>query len=168
LLSLESLEFAETQNDEGTQSIVRFRYHLGREVHGWLVGEGAQYTQISGKLLTYHPVRQKYQILLGFCLAYYDRVNRKYNQTERRLRLPALLSLASLEVPDKRIAEFFSTIEDALEDLSRDGVIPGLKLQKPANWTELLAKRNTRALIAQSVISYPSLPTGKPMLTDAV
>ncbi|GAB4467987.1 MAG: hypothetical protein OHK0029_40130 [Armatimonadaceae bacterium] len=160
LLSLEALEISETRQsgDIGMQSFVRFRYHLGREVYGWLAGEGPQYARLSGRLLTYHPVRQKYQILLGFCLAYYDRVNRKHSQTERRLRLPALLSLASLEVPEKRVAAFLTTIEDALEDLARDGVIPGLKLHKPPDWTELLAKRNTRAIIAQSVITYPCLP----------
>jgi hypothetical protein len=166
LLSLESLEFTQVGPakgvEEGTEvarggygSIVQFRYHLGREVFKWVGGEQPQYALLPGKLLTYHPVRQKYQILLGFCLAYYDRVNRKNRQEVRRLRLPALLNLAAIEVPDRRISEFLSSIEEALEDLSRDGVIPGLKLQKPPDWTEMLAKRRTREIIAGSVVTFP-------------
>jgi hypothetical protein len=163
LLSLESLEVAqETIKDAnghataGT-SIVRFRYHLGREVHSWVGGNSPQYARLSGKLLTYHPVRQKYQVLLGFCLGYYDRVNRKNPQEVRRIGLPALLNLAAVDIPQKRIAEFFSSLEEALEDLSRDGVIPGLRLHKPANWHEMLARRDTRAIIAGSYVTYPRL-----------
>jgi hypothetical protein len=166
LLSLESLEFTqvgpaqdspsdETNHQAGYASIVQFRYHLGREVFRWVGGEQARYALLSGKLLTYHPVRQKYQILFGFCLAYYDRVSRRSPEDIRRLSLPALLNLAAIPVPDKRIAEFLSSIEEALEDLSRDGVIPGLKLQKPPNWTDLLAKRRTRDIIAGSVVTFP-------------
>lgn len=164
LLSLEALEVSQTRNvgESGNgQSIVRLRYHLGREVFEWVGGNNPQYALVSGKLLTYHPVRQKYQILLGFCLTYYDRVNRKHRQTERRLRLTALLSLAAIEVPDKRISEFLSSVEEALEDLSRDGVIPGVKLQKPPDWPEMLAKRNTRAIIAGAYVVFPCLQTSE-------
>lgn len=160
LLSLESLEISQTRNTDGSgggQSIVRFRYHLGREVFAWVRGDVPQYARISGRLLTYHPVRQKYQILLGFCLAYYDRVNRKNRQTERRLSLPALLSLASLEVPGRRIAEFLTAIEEALNDLNRDGIIPGVRLQKPYDWPEMYARRDTRSIIAGSVVVFPCL-----------
>lgn len=170
LLSLEALETAEISSDEahvGGMSVVRFRYHLGREVYDWVGGKEPQYALLSGKLLTYHPVRQKYQILLGFCLAYYDRVNRKNRQDTRRISLPALLNLAAIEVPNKRISEFLTSIEEALSELSRDGVIPGLKLVKPANWTELIAKRDTRAIIAGSQVIFsrfevnaPALPQG--------
>jgi hypothetical protein len=163
LLSLESLEVAqETVKDAGDKptlgtSIVRFRYHLGREVYSWVGGNSPQYARLSGKLLTYHPVRQKYQILLGFCLGYYDRVNRKNPQEVRRIGLPALLNLAAIEVPQKRISEFFSSLEEAMEDLARDGVIPGLRLQKPANWTDMLARRDTRSIIAGSYVTFPRL-----------
>jgi hypothetical protein len=169
LLSLESLEISRTRNtdgSEGGQSVVRFRYHLGREAFNWIGGDAPQYARLSGRLLTYHPVRQKYQILLGFCLAYYDRVNRKHRQAERRLGLPALLSLASLSVPDRRIAEFFTAIEEALSELNRDGIIPGVRLLKPRDWPEMYARRDTRAIIAGSVVVFPclssppSLPSG--------
>ena len=100
---------------------------------------------------------QSVDILLGFCLTYYDRVNRKHRQTERRLRLTSLLSLASIEIPDKRISEFLSSIEEAIEDLSRDGVIPGVKLQKPTDWHDMLAKRNTRAIIAVELQAHRAM-----------
>jgi hypothetical protein len=170
LLSLEALEMAEFSADNDTNgegsrtatSVVRFRYHLGREVYEWVGGKDPQYSLLSGKLLTYHPMRQKYQILLGFCLAYYDRASRRMRQEARRLSLPTLLALAAIEVPDKRISEFLSAIEEALNELSRDGVIPGLKLVKPANWPEMLAKRDTRAVIAGSVVTFPCLPVSLP------
>ncbi|MDX1935059.1 MAG: hypothetical protein SFU56_20875 [Capsulimonadales bacterium] len=158
LLSVEALEIAETQGESGTgASVVRFRYHPGREVHQWLAGKDGQYAVLSGKLLTYHPVRQKYQILLGFCLAYCDQVQRRYRQEYRRIPLPTLLKLAAIDVPNKRISEFLTTIEEALAEIGRDGLIPGLKMVKPANWTELLAQRETRAIIAGSEVVFPPL-----------
>jgi hypothetical protein len=160
LLSLESLDTEETVDaaaPDEVRSVVRFRYHLGKEIYDWVCGDHPQYAAISGKLLTYHPIRQKYQILLGFCLAYYDRVNRKNRAPERSIRLPALLGLAAIAIPDKRIAEFLTTIEDALRELARDGVIPGVRLRKPDNWTELLAHRKTRDIIAGSVVEFPRL-----------
>lgn len=173
LLSLESLDAQQTfsaATNTGEQApagavaspprtLVTFRYHLGRDVYDWITGDRPQYAQVSKKLLGYHPVRQKYQILLGFCLAYYDRVNRKDTQSsERRIRLPALLNLAAIAVPDKRIAEFFSSIEDALSELAHDNVVPGLRLIKPDGWTDLLARRKTRDIIAGSVVTFPRLP----------
>jgi hypothetical protein len=158
LLSLESLDAEQTVEGGQVQSVVRFRYHLGRDVYEWIRGDHPQYAVLSGKLLAYHPVRQKFQILLGFCLAYYDRVNRKHGAAAaRRISLPALLNLAAIEVPTKRVAEFLVSIEDALNDLARDGVIEGMRLQKPEDWAELLAARRTRDVIARSVVSYPSL-----------
>lgn len=169
LLSLESLEAQETtvttggEEEEGAadmvSSLVQFRYHLGREVYEWVCGENPQYQNISGKILTYHPVRQKYQILLGFCLAYYDRVSRRNGpQPTRPIRLPALLDLAAIPLPEKRIAAFLSSIEEAIRDLARDGVIPGARLQKPADWADLLNARRSREIIAQSVVVFDPLP----------
>lgn len=166
LLSVDALDVADLallgtganeENPSAGRSVVRFRYHLGREVYEWVAGDNPQYAGVSGKLLTYHPIRQKYQILLGFCLAYYDRVNRKNASETRTIRLPALLSLAAVAIPDRRIAEFLSSIEEALNDLSRTGVVPGLKLVRPANWPELLARRAAREVIAQSVVTFPRL-----------
>ena len=126
-------------------------------MHNWIGGDNPQYALLSGKLLAYHPMRQKYQILLGFSLACYDRLHRDDNAGERRLSLSALLDLASLEIPPKRLAEFLSTIEDALTELARDGVVPGLRLHKPEGWHEMLARRDTRAVIAGSAVSFPKL-----------
>ena len=161
LLSVESLDAEQTmtqnENGEMLHSLVRFRYHLGRDVYDWVCGDHPQYAALSSKLLAYHPIRQKYQILLGFCLAYYDRVNRKNRQETRSLSLPALLNLAALVVPQKRIGEFLQTIEDALNDLGRDGVVPGIRLRKPDDWPALLAARKTRAIIAGSTVEFPRL-----------
>lgn len=158
LLSVEALDVRQDATETGgALSAVQFRYHLGREVYEWVGGSQPQYARLSGAILTYHPIRQKYQILLGFCLAYYDRVNRKNRQEERRIRLPALFNLAAVEVPAKRISEFLETIEQALEDLARDGVIPGLRLQKPAGWPSMLARRDARGVLAGSVVTFPRL-----------
>lgn len=167
LLSLESLDAQQTMAAAPAvagnvvaappRTLVRFRYHLGRDVYEWVRGDHPQYTHLSRKLLGYHPIRQKYQILLGFCLAYYDRVSRKDVLRERRIRLPALLKLAAVSVPDKRIVEFLTSIEDALGDLARDNVIPGLRLVKPDDWTDLLARRKSRDIITGSVVTFPRL-----------
>jgi hypothetical protein len=140
LLSLEALEAGK---EDGGQSIVRFRYHLGLEAHGWMQESVAQ---VAPRLLAYHPIRQKYQILLGFCLAWHS--GNHPEQTE--LTLPHLLELAAIALPERRLGEFLTSLEDALSELDRDGILPGVKLVKPAGWHELLAARQTRALLLQS------------------
>ncbi len=157
LLSLEALDAEQTTEDGSIRSVVKFRYHLGREVYHWVSGGNAHYSALSSKLLAYHPLRQKYQILLGFCLAYYDRVTRKSADDTRRISLPTLLNLAAIRVPAKRLAEFLVTIEDALSELARDQVIPGVRLQKPDDWAGLLDRRKTREIIARSVVIFPCL-----------
>ena len=142
LLSLEALEAG---HEAGGQSIVRFRYHLGQEAHSWMLESVAQ---VAPRLLAYHPIRQKYQILLGFCLAWH--AGNHPEQSE--LSLPHLLELAAIPLPDKRLGEFLTSEEDALADLAHDGILPTVKLVKPKGWHELLATRQTRALLQQSRI----------------
>lgn len=143
LLSLEALEVV------GEQSIIQFRYHLGREAHRWMQESTVQ---VAPKLLAYHPVRQKYQILLGFCLAWYVRSHPE----ERTISLPALLDLAAIPMPQKRLAEFLTTLEDALGELAHDGVVTGVHLVKPLGWPALLQRRQTRELLQRAVVSIPS------------
>lgn len=163
LLSLESLEAVTLTEDSGTaHSIVRFRYHLSKEVYDWLGGDNPQYAMVSSKLLSYHPMRQKYQILLGFCLAYVDRMHQD-SPEPRRLSLPALLTLADLSIPERRPAAFLTMIEDALADLARDGVIPAVRLQKPPDWTALLDARRTREVLESSQVVFPPLPAPAPL-----
>lgn len=144
LISLESLDAVET-SDAGT-SLLRFRFHPGRAA-GAL--DPSDMATAGGALLSYHPVRQKYQILLGFCLA------RRRRETSGNMPLVDLLADASVPIPDTRIAAFLSTIEDALNELARDGVVPGLRLVKPAGWTEMLAARQTREILRRSRVEYP-------------
>jgi len=143
LISLESLDAVET-SDSGT-SLLRFRFHPGRAAGALDANDMAT---AGGALLSYHPVRQKYQILLGFCLA------RRRRQTSGTMPLVDLLADASVPIPDTRIAAFLTTIEDALNELSRDGVVPGLRLVKPAGWTEMLAARQTREILRRSRVEF--------------
>jgi hypothetical protein len=122
---------------------MRFRYHLGQEAHGWMQESVAQ---VAPRLLSYHPVRQKYQILLGFCLAWH--IGNHPKETE--LSLPHLLELAAIPMPEKRLSEFLTSVEDALSELASDGILPGVKLLKPQGWHELLASRQTRLLLQKS------------------
>jgi hypothetical protein len=156
VLSLENLEISAENSENSGHSVLRFRYHLGKTVHDWVRGDNAQFAVISGKLLAYHPVRQKYHILLGLQLA-------RHQSGSAPLSLPDLLAQAGLEVPEKRPAEFLQSIEDALNDLSRDKVIPGLQFIRPAHWPELLEARKTREIIRLSklVISPQPLVGGK-------
>ncbi|WP_309708358.1 hypothetical protein [Armatimonas sp.] len=153
LLSLEAMEAG--QSDEG-QSIVRFRYHLGLEAHGWMQESVAQ---VAPRLLSYHPVRQKYQILLGFCLAWH----RGNHPEETELSLPHLLELAAIPMPEKRLSEFLTSLEDALSELASDGILPGVKLLKPQGWHELLASRQTRLLLQKSRVQ---IEKPRPELAD--
>jgi hypothetical protein len=149
VLSLENLEISAENAEHSGHSVLRFRYHLGKTVHDWVRGDSTQFTVISGKLLAYHPVRQKYHILLGLQLA-------RHQTGSAPLSLPDLLAQAGLEIPEKRPAEFLQSIEDALNDLSRDKVIPGLKFIRPAHWPELLEARKTREIIRQSTLVIAS------------
>ncbi len=142
LSRLISLEALESVSEDGGESVVRFRYHLGREVHAWL-GDAEHSARISSKLLSYHPVRQKYQILLGFCLA----CVLGGEGGLRSIELPRLLALAGVGAPPRRLSAFLTTLEDAFADLARDGVLPGVRLVKPAGWPELLASRQTRSIL---------------------
>ncbi len=148
LLSVDSLE---SVTDSDGQSLLSFRYHLGREVHAWTAAEGAA---VSPRLLTYHPIRQKYQVLLGFCLAWYDH----HRKDDAAIPLPMLLRLAAIPMPEKRLSAFLTAIEDAIADLARDGVIPGVRLHKPDGWPHLLETRRSREVIEGSYVAFPRLP----------
>lgn len=166
LLSVDAIDVAQQEAGEGAvtgQSVAQFRYHLGREVYEWVAGDGPRYAAVSGRLLTFHPIRQKYQILLGFCLACHD-AGTKHANAPRQIALPELLKLAGVSVPDRRIVEFLTSIEDALTDLERTGAFPGLKLVRPPDWPELLARRNAREIIARATVTYPQLPDEAPPL----
>lgn len=156
LLSLETLE-AEVDGDDVTAtSVVRFRFHLGDAARAWFGADGGRGAMLPGKLLAYHPVRQKYQILLGLCIAWWDRSHPAPG--ERRLKLTELMDLASIPMPTRRLAEFLESLEDALRDLSRDGVVAGLRLEKPADWPELLAERKARVVLERAFVVFPELP----------
>lgn len=140
LSRLISLEALESVSATGGESGVRFRYHLGREVHSWLT-DPTRSTEASSALLRYHPVRQKYQILLGFCLTCLWS-----GDGPEEVSLPRLLAMAGLETP-RRLSAFLTTLEDAITDLSYDGVLPGLKLVKPPGWHAMLEARQTRQIL---------------------
>jgi hypothetical protein len=143
------------------QSIVEFRYHLGSEVYEWLCGNDTpQYATLSGQLLRYHPERQKYHILFGFALGYYDRVNWKNSRYgTRRITLPKLFALAAVEIPKHHVARFFGDVQRAFEELARDQVIPGLQLILPpaGKTAKKQAQMTARDMISASSVAFPSL-----------
>jgi hypothetical protein len=143
LISLESLDALEMEGS-GT-SLLRFRFHPGRAA-GAFDAEGA--TRSGGALLSYHPVRQKYQILLGFCLA------RRSARGGGSIPLVELLEDAAVAIPEARVAAFLTSIEDALVDLARDAVVPRLRLVKPTGWTDLLAARQAREILRRSRVEF--------------
>ena len=136
------------------QSILEFRYHPNKEMHEMLCGDTPQFAEVSGKLLAYHPAREKYQILLGFGLAFYDRVNRKYAQKQRKIELLSLLALAGIPVPARNFPRFLDTMQKAVEALSADGVIPGAVLSFPNS-----SALSGRHLLAKAVVTFPPLST---------
>lgn len=136
-------------------SVISFRYHLNEQFHEWLCGtEQPQFTKVSGRLLQYHPVRQKYHILLGFCLAYYSRVNQNHNHSRLNINLVSLLKLAALDVPSRNVPDFLASLRTALTDLAKDRVIPGLIVDIPES-----VSLSARQQIKDGVLEYPPLPT---------
>ena len=123
------------------QSMVEFRYHPNREIYEMLAGSAPQFAEVGGKLLSYHPVSEKYHIMIGFGLAYYDSVSQKLGSSKREIGLVDLLRLAGIEIPRLNVARLYARIEVAFEDLKNDGVIPGVKLIMPTCRTMSLRKK---------------------------
>ena len=159
LFVIDEIEIQQTLDMDGTelQSAVKFRYHLGAEMHEWLCGEHPQFAVISGKLLRYHPKTQKYHILLGFCLAYYDKEHLNADiPGPRKISLPSLLHLAAQDVPKTQVDKFRKLILRALEDLAADEVIPGLKIIEPAASTPS-GTLTGRQILERTQVEFPPI-----------
>lgn len=141
------------------EAIVEFNYHLGKEMYNWLCGDTPQYAYVSAKLLRYHPVRDKYKILFGFTLIYFDRVNRQsLRGAKRKISLPSLLDLAGLQIPDRNIDRFEEQIAAALQGLAKDNVIPDLEVKTPYATEMERAKVKARVRIQQASVTFPAMP----------
>lgn len=149
-ISVEQLQ-TELSND-ATESVVRFRYHLGQIFHGWLQNDSGMFTRVSAKLLSYHPKRQKYHILLGICIAHILWTRQHTTATHAVVPLSEVLRMANLTDSNRRPGAFLSAIEDALIELSRDGIFPGISMKKPSNWTSLSPGKQAREILDRSII----------------
>ncbi|MFM7322642.1 MAG: hypothetical protein ACKO5K_14120, partial [Armatimonadota bacterium] len=154
---LESLESVTTSTSDGIggESLLRFRFHLGGEVARWLEAGSGRSIAAGGSLLAYHPVRQKYQILLGLALAH---AAAESEMDEVELPLLDVLERAGLQFPDVRMLAFLTMIEDAIAELSRDRVVADLRIVKPAGWTELVAERRTREIVRGTTVRFRRPP----------
>jgi len=153
LISLESLESVTTSpaGGEPAESLLRFRFHLGGEVARWLGGDNARSVAAGGALLTYHPTRQKYQILLGLALAH---AAAEAGEVDIEIPLLDLLGRAGLRFPDVRMLAFLTMIEDAVAELARDRVVADLRIVKPAGWPDLMAERRTRDIVDGTTVRF--------------
>ena len=153
LIHLQTLTAVRTFEDgKEIQSILEFRYHPNRQMYEMLCGDTPQFAQISGKLLSYHPVREKYKIVLGIALAFYERVNRKYNREMHTISLVALLRLAGIEVPKSNLVRFVKQIKCAIDGLDKDGLFPGAVLNVPES-----SALSMRQKFSGAEVSFPSL-----------
>ena len=149
-----SVEQLQTEvSKDATESIVRFRYHLGQIFHGWLQNDAGMFTRVSAKLLSYHPKRQKYHILLGICIAHILWTRQHTTATHAVVTLAEVLRMANLTDSNRRPGAFLSAIEDALIELSRDGIFPGISMKKPTDWTSLSPGKQAREILDRSIIS---------------
>ena len=157
LIHLQTLTAVRTLEDgKEVQSILEFRYHPNRQMYEMLCGDTPQFAQISGKLLSYHPVREKYKIILGIALAFYDRVNRKHNREMHTISLAALLRLAGIEVPKSNLARFVKQIECAIDKLGKDGLFPGAVLNMPESSALSMRQKFSAAEVSFPPVSYSS------------
>ncbi len=153
-----SVEQLETKVSIGTsESYVRFRFHLGEPFEHWMSMLDRGSWEVAGKLLQYHPQRQKYHILLGICLANLAWKSRYEGHTAAVVPLREILMLSHLHQHGHRPGAFVSSLEDALQDLNRDGILPGVRLSKPDGWMDMPAAQQARAILDRSVISIPQL-----------
>lgn len=153
-----SVEQLETKVSPGTsESYVRFRFHLGEPFGHWMSMLDRGSWEVAGKLLQYHPQRQKYHILLGICLANLAWKSRYEGHTAAVVPLRELLMLSHLHQHGHRPGAFVSSLEDALQDLNRDGILPGVRLVKPDGWMDMPAAQQARAILDRSVVSIPHL-----------
>lgn len=153
-----SVEQLETKVSPGTsESYVRFRFHLGEPFGHWMSMLDRGSWEVAGKLLQYHPQRHKYHILLGICLANLAWKSRYEGHTAAVVPLRELLMLSHLHQHGHRPGAFVSSLEDALQDLNRDGILPGVRLVKPDGWMDMPAAQQARAILDRSVVSIPQL-----------
>ncbi|MFM7187173.1 MAG: hypothetical protein ACKO14_05100 [Armatimonadota bacterium] len=153
-----SVEQLETKVSIGTtESYVRFRFHLGEPFQHWMSMLDHGSWDVAGKLLQYHPQRHKYHILLGICLTNLAWKSRYEGRTAAVVSLSEILMLSHLDQHGHRPGAFVSSLEDALQDLNRDGILPGVRLNKPDGWMEMPAAQQARAILERSVISIPQL-----------
>ncbi len=153
LVQIDSVAVTKVSDAGGVAITGEFSYHLGQKMHAWLCGDHPQYATISSKILEYHPVREKYHILLGFALSYYDRVNRqKRGGRTRSISLIKLLEMAGIDIPDRNIPRWLADIQGAISDLAADGVIPNVTSSVP-----LTSQVTGRQALAKSEVSFPPL-----------
>ena len=151
-----SVEQLETKVSPGTsESYVRFRFHLGEPFQHWMSMLDRGSWEVAGKLLQYHPQRQKYHILIGLSLAHIAWKCRYEGNTSVVVPLREVLMLSHLNQHGHRPGAFVSSLEDALQDLNRDGILPGVRLTKPDGWMEMPAAQQARLILDRSVISLP-------------
>lgn len=155
-----SVEQLETKVSPGTtESYVRFRFHLGEPFQHWMSMLDRGSWEVAGKLLQYHPQRQKYHILLGICLANLAWKQRYEERSTAVVPLREILMVSNLNQHGHRPGAFVSSLEDALQDLNRDGILPGVRLNKPDGWMDMPAAQQARAILDRSVISIPNVIT---------
>ena len=153
-----SVEQLETKVSTGTsESYVRFRFHLGEPFQHWMSMLDRGSWEVAGRLLQYHPQRQKYHILLGICIAHIAWKSRYEGNTAAVVPLREVLMLSHLDQHGHRPGAFVSSLEDALQDLNRDGILPGVRLNKPDGWMDMPASQQARMILDRSVVSFPRL-----------
>lgn len=151
-----SVEQLETKVSPGTsESYIRFRFHLGEPFQHWMSMLDKGSWEVAGKLLQYHPQRQKYHILLGICIAHIAWKCRFEGHSSLVIPLREILMMSHLDRHGHRPGAFVSSLEDALQDLHRDGILPGVRLNKPDGWMEMPAAQQARMILDRSVVSIP-------------
>ena len=159
LLHLQYSEFERTLKDgKEILSILEFRYHPNRDIYEMLLEGSSWFAEVSGKLLSYHPVKHKYRIVIGFGLAVYDSATRRQGNSERRIGLGDLLRLVGIEMPKRNPGRFLKQITKAITKLGEDGVYPGVSLAIPTSKT-----MTPHQLIEKAYVTFPAFAVNRPL-----
>jgi len=141
LIDFKPCERAKRPNGDGPEAVLSFQYHLAQPLYESLVGVSPQYTHIPQRLLSYHPVREKYHILLGFALCYHQRTMKRFEQKRLKISLIAALNRAEIAIPTEHVEDFMACVKRAVEELNAHGVIPGAQLLLPTGSDGMTIRR---------------------------
>ena len=123
---------------DGYMDVERFIFRPGKIFALFLFGPGRQTAMLSTRALQYDPYRHVWEKRLTRYLSYQWRVRASSGQYSQPYRISTLLEAVGEAVDTRNPARTRDRLEQALDNLQRDGVIAAWQYDR---WDESLARR---------------------------